>query len=72
MSAVKRFRSASHLVLVEGVRGFRLVITPGRGETFGVTLQESYGENGGAITADLTGERLTPFELTRACYGEAA
>ena len=28
--------------------------------------------NGGAITADLTGERLTPFELTRACYGEAA
>lgn len=31
-----------------GVRGFRLVVTPGRGETFGVTLEESCG---GSITA---------------------
>ncbi|WP_026783705.1 sugar ABC transporter ATP-binding protein [Pleomorphomonas koreensis] len=28
--------------------------------------------NGGTVTADLTGERLTPFELTRASYGDAA
>ena len=28
--------------------------------------------NGGSITADLTGDRLTPFELTRASYGDAA
>ena len=28
--------------------------------------------NGGTITAELTGERLTPFELTRASYGDAA
>jgi ribose transport system ATP-binding protein len=28
--------------------------------------------NGGTVTAELTGERLTPFELTRASYGDAA
>ena len=55
MSAVKRIRPASYLALVEGVRGFRLVVTPGRGETFGVTLEETYGENGGTITAPVTG-----------------
>ena len=51
MSAVRRIRPSSHLALVEGVRGFRLVVTPGRGESFGVTLEETYGENGGAIAA---------------------
>lgn len=54
MSAVKRFRPASHLALVEGVRGFRLVVTPGRGETFGVTLEETFGENGGAMTTPVS------------------
>ena len=55
MSAVKRIRPASHLALVEGVRGFRLVVTPGRGETFGVTLEETYyGENGSTITAPVS------------------
>ncbi len=28
--------------------------------------------NGGTVTADLSGERLTPFELTQASYGDAA
>src|SRR5690606_32988110 len=37
--------------VVEGVRGFRLVVTPGRGETCGVTLEEGYGDNGKSITA---------------------
>ena len=30
------------------------------------------GVHGGTVTAELTGERLTPFELTRASYGDAA
>lgn len=51
MSAVTRIRPASHLAPVEGVRAFRLVIRPDRGEAFGVTLEESYGEYRGAITA---------------------
>lgn len=63
MSAVKRIRPASHLALVEGVRGFRLVVTPGRGETFGVTLEETYGESGGAITAPVI--TATPFQTGR-------
>ncbi|MBS1182634.1 MAG: rbsA 6 [Proteobacteria bacterium] len=28
--------------------------------------------NGGVVTADLSGDRLTPFDLTRASYGDAA
>lgn len=63
MSAVKRFRPASHLALVEGVRGFRLVVTPGRGEAFGVTLEESYGENGSSITAPVSA--ATPVQAGR-------
>ena len=63
MSAVKRFRPASHLVLIEGVRGFRLVVMPGRGEAFGVTLEESYGENGSSITAPVI--TATPVQAGR-------
>lgn len=63
MSAVKRIRPASHLALVEGVRGFRLVVTPSRGEAFGVTLEESYGENGSAITAPVS--TATPVQTGR-------
>ena len=63
MSAVKRFRPASHLSLVEGVRGFRLVVTPGRGETFGVTLEETYGESGNSITAPVS--EATPVQAGR-------
>ena len=63
MSAVKRIRPASHLALVEGVRGFRLVVTPGRGETFGVTLEETYGENGSTITAPVS--TATPVQSGR-------
>ncbi|MGO2188147.1 MAG: DUF7680 family protein [Microbacterium gubbeenense] len=63
MSVVKRFRPASHLSLVEGVRGFRLVVTPGRGETFGVTLEETYGESGNSITAPVS--EATPVQAGR-------
>src|SRR5699024_4991592 len=56
MSAVKRISPASHLALVEGVRGFRLVVKPGRGEAFGVTLEESYREYSDAITAQNNAE----------------
>lgn len=63
MTAVKRIRPATHLALVEGVRGFRLVVTPGRVETFGVTLEETYGENGGAITAPVI--TATPVQAGR-------
>lgn len=63
MSAIKRLRPASHLALVEGVRGFRLVVTAGRGETFGVALEETYGENGGTITSHVSS--ATPVQTGR-------
>lgn len=63
MSAVKRIRPAPHLALVEGVRGFRLIVTPGRGESFGVTLEETYGESGGTITAPVS--NATPVQTGR-------
>ena len=63
MSAARRTRPTSHLALVEGVRGFRLIVTAGRGETFGVTLEETYGENGGTITAPVSA--ATPVQTGR-------
>lgn len=63
MSAVRRLRPASHLALVEGVRGFRLLVTAGRGETFGVTLEETYGEKGAAMTAPVA--VTTPVQTGR-------
>ena len=65
MSAVKRIRPASHLALVEGMRGFRLIVTPGRGETFGVRLEETYGKNGGRITVPVTTVLLARTALFR-------
>lgn len=63
MSTARRIRPAGHLALVEGARGFQLIVTAGRGETFGVTLQETYGGSGAAITASVT--TATPAQTGR-------
>lgn len=63
MSAVRRIRPGAHLALVEGARGFQVLVTRGRGETFGVTLEETYGENGAAITAPVV--TTTPIQTGR-------
>lgn len=63
MSAVKRIRPASRLAIVEGVRGFRITVTPGRNETFGVTLEETYGDNGGTISTPVS--TTTPVQAGR-------
>ena len=39
------------------------MVTPGRGEAFGVTLEESYGENGSSITAPVS--TATPVQAGR-------
>lgn len=54
MSAIRRIRPGANLEIVEGVRGFRLVVSRGRGETFGITLEETYGEAGSLIAARVT------------------
>lgn len=63
MTAIKRARTAGHLSLVEGVRGFRLLLAPGRGDTFGVTLEETYGDSGTAITTPVAA--ATPAQAGR-------
>ena len=39
-------------------RAFRLTSVPGKGETFGVTITEAYGEGSGPTTASQTGRVL--------------
>ncbi|MGA5181330.1 DUF7680 family protein [Streptomyces pseudogriseolus] len=51
------------LAAVNGVRGFRLIVKPGRGDTYGLTIEETYGEVGSALaTAVVT---LTPQQTGR-------
>lgn len=51
------------LASITGVRGFRLVVQPGRGETYGLTVEETYGEVGSVFaTAVVT---LTPQQTGR-------
>lgn len=38
------------LAAVNGARGFRLIVKPGRGETYGLTIEETYGEANSALT----------------------
>lgn len=54
---------ARQLAAVEGVRGFRVTITPGRSETFGLTLEETFGETGTSITAHVI--TSTPVQVGR-------
>lgn len=63
MNAVKRLRTIPNLSTVEGVRGFRLVVTRGRGETFGVALEETYGGTGQVIAAPVVS--ATPMQTGR-------
>lgn len=51
------------LAAVVGVRGFRLIVKPGRGETYGLTIEETFGEVASALaTAVVT---LTPQQTGR-------
>lgn len=40
-----------HLAPVDTTRAFRLTITPGKGDTYGVILEEAYGDPSAALTA---------------------
>lgn len=51
------------LAAVAGVRGFRLIVKPGRGETYGLAIEETFGEVASVFaTAILT---LTPQQTGR-------
>ncbi|MBU1800852.1 MAG: hypothetical protein KKA97_01125 [Actinobacteria bacterium] len=63
MTEPKLIRPSARLAAVEGVRGFRLVVSPGRAESFGVSLDETYGDTGAVITAPVT--VATPVQTGR-------
>lgn len=52
-----------HLAAVDSPRAFRITITPGRGETYGLTLEETYGENGHTLATQVT--TATPTQTGR-------
>lgn len=65
MTTPQRARTvpSRRLAVVDGVRGFRLIVKPGRGETYGLTIEETYGEVGSVLaTAIVT---LTPQQTGR-------
>lgn len=51
------------LAVVDSPRAFRITVTPGRGETYGITLDETYGENGHTLAAQVT--TATPGQTGR-------
>jgi hypothetical protein len=51
------------LAAVDGVRGFRLTVKPGSGETYGLTIEETYGEATPALTATVV--TLAPQQTGR-------
>lgn len=64
MTQPRRLISAKNrLHAVDSPRGFRILVTQGRGETYGITLDETYGDNGGTIAANIV--RATPAQSGR-------
>lgn len=55
--------ASRRLAAVTGVRGFRLIVKPGRGETYGLTMEETYGEVGSALATAVVA--LTPQQTGR-------
>ncbi|MET9536607.1 hypothetical protein ABZY16_03725 [Streptomyces sp. NPDC006553] len=51
------------LAAVAGVRCFRLIVKPGRGESYGLTIEEAYGEVGSVFATALV--TLTPQQTGR-------
>lgn len=51
------------LAAVGGVRGFRLIVKPGRGETYGLTIEETYGDVESAFATAIVA--LTPQQTGR-------
>lgn len=51
------------LLAVDSPRAFRIVVTQGRGDVYGITLEETYGNNGGTLTANVA--RATPAQSGR-------
>lgn len=64
MSGPNRVAAARRpLAAVNGPRAFRILVSPGRADTFGITLEETYGDHSGALTARVAA--VTPAQAGR-------
>ncbi|NLE80825.1 MAG: hypothetical protein GX610_14830, partial [Rhodococcus sp.] len=52
-----------HLTAIATTRGFRITIIPGRADTYGLVLEETYGDNANALTSRVT--TSTPAQVGR-------
>ncbi|WP_144377048.1 DUF7680 family protein [Rhodococcus pyridinivorans] len=50
----KRTERTPHLTAVAATRAFRITVVPGRADTFGLVLDETYGEDDSALSARVT------------------
>lgn len=63
MTISARGTQQRHLVAVDSPRAFRITVTPGRGETYGLVLEETYGYNGHTLASQVT--TATPTQTGR-------
>ncbi|NJP26799.1 hypothetical protein FLW53_21920 [Microbispora sp. SCL1-1] len=58
-----RRRQPRPFFAVDSARAFRITVVPGRGDTYGVLLEETYGENGHTLAARVA--LVTPGQTGR-------
>lgn len=54
MTVTDRGKKQRPMAAVESARAFRINLTRGKGETYGLVLEETYGENGSTLAAQIT------------------
>ncbi|MGW4018254.1 DUF7680 family protein [Rhodococcus ruber] len=59
----KRTPRSRHLTAVAAVRAFRITVVPGRADTYGLVLDETYGDGDNTLTSRVT--TTTPAQLGR-------
>ena len=59
----KRTPRSRHLTAVAATRAFRITVVPGRSDTYGIVLDETYGEGDNTLTARVTSS--TPAQVGR-------
>ncbi|NKR29285.1 hypothetical protein GS504_28355 [Rhodococcus hoagii] len=56
-------RTPRHLNAVAAARAFRITVVPGRADTYGIVLDETYGDGGNTLTSRVTA--TTPAQIGR-------
>ncbi|MCY1655738.1 hypothetical protein OVA21_00570 [Dietzia sp. SL131] len=59
----QRAPRSRHLTAVPAVRAFRIAVVPGRADTYGLVLEETYGDGGNGLTTRVTSN--TPQQIGR-------